>query len=62
MAAMEPTPEELQAMKVGDVVAWIPIAAGDLRVAVLTAFGLDEASPLRLLAAIDEKDVEEVKA
>ena len=41
--------------KVGQILDWVPVAS-PLREAFLEALGLQEVSPARILAAIDEED------
>ena len=62
MAAMEPSPDELKAMrKVSDVFAWIPVKEGQFREELMKALGVDLDSELRILAAIEESDINDVK-
>ena len=59
--AAQPAPLVLAGMTtVQDVMDWVPIK-GDFLTAACTELGVDLADPVRTLANIDEKDLDEVK-
>ena len=62
MAAAEPSRLQLEAMRlVGDAMDWVPINP-PLRPVVLGGLGVEDAEPIRALAAIAEQDLLRARA